>query len=136
MIKLLSKRMTIAYMNSTSNQRKLVSYTITGVKRWSCQVKELPCMNMSCITPSSANLLIQPYRKLRQSTYTILTIHFSQAHCPTTSYGIHEPSVSCRPRRDMGRGAGGMTSTYWPPPAKESTKRSQERGKGGGMSRL
>ena len=42
MIRLYRDKMIAPFTNGSVNQRKLGSYTLTGLKRWSCHSRELP----------------------------------------------------------------------------------------------
>ena len=42
MIKFGLEKMVAPFTNGSLNQRKLVSHTLTGLKRWSCHTQELP----------------------------------------------------------------------------------------------
>ena len=42
MIRLCLEKMSALFTNGSMNQRKVVSHTLTGLKRWSCHSRELP----------------------------------------------------------------------------------------------
>ena len=44
MLRFLRGRMTVPITNGSVGQRR--NYTITGLKRWSCQARQLPCMSL------------------------------------------------------------------------------------------
>lgn len=144
------------------NERKSVANTLTALKRWSCQPRELPrtlkhhetlqpllpssstltCRKLSLISERfmymtstirvSGKSMIMPWLRLPDHS----SFQFSKVLYRTLGYGTRPPLPGCRTKRSFLMGGGGTMSAFWEQRAMESKEKNQERGQTGGTRKL